>query len=409
LASRAAEAGRIAVAVAGAACAVALVLAYPSPAQLPPLPGTPPPPPADGDGSSKVRVATTETGAEIPETLPIRRQPGVGAKVAISLRPGDLPGLEPGDQLEVTAEVEVTTDCLQRNRASLECRGKAYRFNPRVGATLILASSEDATTGLPLSTRQEIVCRQKLPARQHHCYMALTPPPFQVTDEGALPCSSDCRVNLVMDASHRLARRGTVLLLGGNNRDGKIKQDKGSIDAVRIRPADPSQVPPPLPDGTDVTVTGERVTTGLSLDEPPRRSVVYSQRLEDLEEGDQLAVRAGMLTGIKRLRHNAKIGARIVLADGPQETVPSLEGVQVSGENGEITENNGYNCTQRTTPCATTKVGVLDVADGADEPLYANLVLSIGRVGGRAPGDNLVTVQEGGSLQVIRYPAEHKG
>jgi hypothetical protein len=400
-----------AVAVACAICALGLAVADPSAAQLPPLPG-PPTPPAPGPGdapSSKVRVGSTATGAEIPETLPIRGQPGKGAKVAASLRPGDLPGLQTGDQLEVTAEVEVTTDCLQRHRLESECRGKAYRFNPRVGATLILAGSEDATTGIPLSDRQQITCRQKLPARQHHCFMALTPPPFQVSDESTLPCADSCRVNLVMDASHRLARRGTVLLLGGNNREGKVKQDKASIDVVRTRPADASATPPPLPVGTTVSATGERMTTGISLDEPPRTSVVYSQRLDDLEEDEQLAVRAGMLTGIKRLRHNAKIGTRIVLADGPLDKLPSLEGIQVEGETGQITENNGFNCTQRTTPCATTKVGVMEVKDEADGPLYVNLVLSIGRVGGRSPGDNLVTVQEGGGLQVVRYPAEHKG
>jgi hypothetical protein len=394
-----------------AVCAASLALADRSAAQLPPLPGAPPPPGSPpGNPSSKVRVGTTGTSAEIPQALPIRRDAGMGSKVVISLRPGDLPGLQQGDQLEVTAEVEVTTDCLRRERIGTECRGKAYRFNPRVRAQLFIAASEDVTTGLALSQPQQITCRQKLPARQHHCYMALTPAPTQISDEAALPCTPDtCRVNLVMDASHRLARRGTVLLLGGNNRAGNIRQDKGSIDVVRIRPADPSESPPPLPVGTTTTVTAERMSSSLSLDEPPRTTVVYSRRLDDLEEGEQLAVRAGMTTGIRQLRHNAKIGSRIVLADGPLDRIPSVAGIQLEGENGEITENNGYNCTQRTTPCQTTKVGVLEVEDDASGPVYVNLVLSIGRVGGRAPGDNLVTIQEGGGLAVVRFPANQKG
>jgi hypothetical protein len=409
--SRSADLRRISLAVACAVCVACIALADRSFAQLPPLPGQPAPPGSPPEApSSKVRVASTEAGAEIPETLPIRGRPGRGGKVIISLRPGDLPGLQQGDQLEVTAEVEVTTDCLRRTRASTECLGKAYRFNPRVRAQLFLSGSEDTTTGLALSEPQQITCRQKLPARQHHCYMALTPPPTQITDEAALPCTPDtCRVILVMDASHRLARRGTVLLLGGNNRGGKVKQDKGSIDAVRIRPADPSESPPPLPVGTTTTLTSERVSSSLSLDEPPRQTVVYSQRLDDLEEGEQLAVRAGMTTGIRQLRHNAKIGARILLADGPLDRIPSVAGIQVEGENGEITENNGYNCTQRTTPCQTTKVGVLEVKDDAPGPVYVNLVLAIGRVGGSAPGDNLVTIQEAGGLSVVRFPANQKG
>jgi hypothetical protein len=416
LASRSADLRRIGVLAACAICALSLALADRSWAQLPPLPGEPPPPPPNpspgspGPPSSKVRVGSTGASAEIPETLPIRRHPGRGSKVVISLRPGDLPGLQSGDQLEVTAEVEVTTDCLRRTRTSSECRGKAYRFNPRVGATLILADSQNATTGLPLSERQQVTCRQKLPARQHHCYMALAPPPFLVSDESALPCGTNsCHVNLVMEASHRLARRGTVLLIGGNNESGNVQQGKGSVDAVRTRPPDPSQVPSPPPLGTTTHVTSERVATRLSLGEPPRKTVVYSQRLDDLEKGEQLAVRATMITGIKQLRHNAKISSRIVLADNPLDRDPGVTSADASSEEGEITESNGFNCTQRTTPCTTIKSGVLEIEEDVSDALYVNLTLSVGRVGGRAPGDNLVTIQEGGSLEVVRFPAAQKG
>jgi hypothetical protein len=58
-----------------------------------------------------------------------------------------------------------------------------------------------------------------------------------------------------------------------------------------------------------------------------------------------------------------------------------------------------------TTPCTTDKVGVIGLVEDADQTLYANLVMGIGRVGGRAPGDNLVRFLDGG-LQVTRYPAE---
>jgi len=116
-----------------------------------------------------------------------------------------------------------------------------------------------------------------------------------------------------------------------------------------------------------------------------------------------------MITGIRQLHHNANISARIVLTDGPLSPDPLLGEGEMAREVGEITENNGFNCTQRTTPCETIKAGVLEIAEDAQGPLYVNLVLSIGRVGGRAPGDNVVTVQDGGHLDVVRYPAEHKG
>jgi hypothetical protein len=368
-------------------------------------------PPALGGGggqqdepSSKVLVASTEASAEITQAIPITRH-GRGEVVA-SLRPDDLPDLRTGDQLEVSAEVEVTTDCNRQHES--DCRGKAYRFNPRIGATLILSDRAGALEGFPLGASQ-ISCRQKLPAREHHCYVALTPDPVLI-DEQALPCvTGTCRVNLVMDASHPRARKGDVVLLGGNAGEKKVKQDKASIDAVRIRPADPEQVPPAPPNGTTIDSTSERLVTGLSLDEPPRTAVVYSQRLENVKEGDQIAARGLLITGITQLRHNANITARIILTDSAVSPYPLLGEGENARERGEITESNGFNCTQRTTPCETIKAGVLRVDQDAAGPLYVNLVLSIGRVGGRAPGDNMVTVQEGGYLRVVHYPAEHEG
>jgi hypothetical protein len=362
----------------------------------------------DGGQSSKVLVASTEASAEITQAIPITRDGR--SEVVASLRPEDLPDLRTGDQLEASAEVEVTTDCLLRQHAHMDdCRGKTYRFNPRIGATLILTADAGALEGYPLSARSQITCRQKLPAREHHCYMALTPDPVPI-DEATLPCvPGTCRINLVMDASHPRARPGNVVLLGGNKGEKKVKQDKSSIDVVRIRPPDPAQVPPEPPNGTTDQTTGERVVTGLSLDHPPRTAVVYSQRLESVRDGDQIAARGLLITGVRQLRHNANISARIILTDAPVSTTPLLGEGEMARERGEITESNGFNCTQRTTPCDTIKAGVLRVEGDAPGPLYVNLVLSVGRVGGRAPGDNLVTVQEGGFLRVVHYPAEHKG
>jgi hypothetical protein len=119
-------------------------------------------------------------------------------------------------------------------------------------------------------------------------------------------------------------------------------------------------------------------------------------------------VRATMITGIRRLRHNAKISSRIVLADGPLDMDPGPSSADASSEEGEITESNGFNCTQRTTPCTTIKAGVLEIEEDVSGPLYVNLTLSVGRIGGRAPGDNLVTIQEGGGLAVVRFPANQK-
>jgi hypothetical protein len=212
-----------------------------------------------------------------------------------------------------------------------------------------------------------------------------------------------------MDASHPRARPGNIVLVGGNKGEDKVKQDKTSIDAVRIRPADPALAPPPPPNGTTIDSTSERIVTALSLDKPPRTAAVYSVPLESVKEGDQIATRGLLITGITLLRHNANITARIILTDSAISPYPLLGEGENARERGEITESNGFNCTQRTTPCQTVKAGVLRVAEDTAGPVYVNLVLSVGRVGGKAPGDNLVTIQEGGYLRVVHYPAEQEG
>jgi hypothetical protein len=360
---------------------------------------------AQASTSSKVEVATTGDQSELVETLPITKRVARSPRVVMSLTPQKLPSLQTGDQLEVTAEVEVTTDC--RAQTS-ECVGEPYEFNPKVGARLVLASSPDTASGLELAPRQEIVCRQKIPDRQHHCMIVLAPTPLQV-DLGALPCSAEnCHVNLVLDSNHRRASvKRNVLLVGANNRNGRIVQDKGRVNAIRTRPGNPPVVPPPPPVGTAELGNSDRLTTGLTID-PPGEAVIYSQQLDGLRDGDQVAVQAGVTTDVTFLAHNVNVSSKVVLADDPFSTVPGVVGAEVSRLNGEITENNGFNCTHRTTPCATIKRGVAEIRRDADIPLYVNVVLNIGRIGGEA-GTALLPITEAGGLVVTRYPADQKG
>ena len=355
--------------------------------------------------SSKVEVATTGDRSELVETLPITKRAARSPRVVMSLTPQRLPSLQTGDQLEVTAEVEVTTDC--RAQTS-ECVREPYQFNPKVGARLVLASSPDTAAGLELAPRQEIVCRQKVPDRQHHCMIVLAPTPLQV-DLGALPCGTEsCHVNLVLDTYHRRGSvKRNVLLVGANNRNGRIVQDKGRVNAIRTRPGDPLVTPPPPPVGTSEVGNADRLTTGLTLD-PPGEAVVYSHQLDALRDGDQLAVQAGVTTDVTFLPHNVNVSSKIVLADDPFSTIPGVVGAEVSRLDGEITENNGFNCTHKTTPCATIKRGVAEIRRDANIPLYVNVVLNIGRIGG-APGTALLPITEAGGLGVTWYPADQKG
>jgi hypothetical protein len=355
--------------------------------------------------SSKVQVATTGDKSELVETLPITKQPARSPRVVMSLTPQKLPSLETGDQLEINAEVEVTTDC--RHQSS-ECVLEPYEFNPKVGAKIVVADRPDAGSGFELAPRTEIVCRQKIPDRQHHCMIVLAPPPLQV-DLAALPCNpADCHVNLVLDSYHRRGSvKRNVLLVGANNRNGRIVQDKGRLNVIRTTPGNPPVVPPPPPVGTAELGNAERQTTGLTID-PPGEAVIYSQQLDGLRDGDQLAVQAGVTTDVTFLAHNVNVSSKVVLADDPFSTAPGVVGSQVARLDGEITENNGFNCTHKTTPCATLKRGVAEIRRNAEIPLYVNVVLNIGRIGG-APSTALLPITEAGGLQVTRYPAEQKG
>jgi hypothetical protein len=390
------------IAIAGVGLAALIPPLFPSP------PAPPAPPPGDGGGGGvSVKIASTGDKSETRQTVPIARRPGGGSRVAMSMTPSQLPSLDPGDVLAVSAEVQVTTDCLN-GEPPRQCKGSSYRYNPVVGAQLVLAGNSEAATGsgtLALEGRRRIVCRQKLPSREHHCMIVFTAAELPVADPSSLPCAPQCHVNLVIDAHNPRARANDRLIIGSTGPNGGVVQDKGRINVIRTRGADPSAQPLPTPPGTVTAATHSPLIGGLTLDKPPRKAVVYSQPVEGLEAREQLAARAIMKTGVVRLRHNANVSAQIILADSPTAIHPSKAIRDISLLGGEITENNGFNCTQRTTPCTTDKVGVLGIIHDAPGIVYVNVVLSIGRIGGRSPGDNLVRVTEGG-LELTRYPPE---
>lgn len=360
---------------------------------------------AQNGTSSKVKVATTGNRSELVETIPITKKPLVSPRVVMSLGPDTLGALQNGDQLEVNAEAEITTDC---RFASSECVGQPYDVNPKIGASLVIATGPSTAAGFVLAPRQEVNCRQKLPNRQHHCVFTLQPPALQV-DLAALPCpASGCYVNLVMDTYHRKGSpKRNVVLIGANNRNGKVKQDKGRLNAIRTRPASPAEVPPPPPLGTLRIGTDAPTTNAISLN-PEAEAVIYSQQLDGLVDGDQIAVKAGLTTDVTLLNHNANVSTRVVLADSATETDPGTVGAEVSDLKGEITENNGFNCTKKATPCPSVKLGVITMKKNANVPLFVNLVLNVSGFGHAAPG-TFLPIPPAGGIEVTRYPASANG
>jgi hypothetical protein len=349
-----------------------------------------------------VLVTTSGSHSETRKTIPITRKARARRRVAMSMSAGRLPDLKARDRLKLTAELQVTLDCHKRSRS---CAGRPYLFNPRIGTQLVLARGRDATGGpgaTPLSSRHVIRCRGRpLSSRQHHCVLVFTHVSFDVRRLGSLPCRPrSCRVNMVVDANNRHARRGDRLVIGANKPSGRIVQDRGRINAVRLRPG--SQPPPPT------QVTRKRRHRSVPLD--AARTVVLSERLAGLRKGAQLAVLARYSADVSRLRYSARVTTHLILAAGPRATKPSRRVAKMSSSlQGQIAEANGYNCTKVQTPCPYTKVGVLRMRRDARNrrghriPLYVNLfVVSNPKRAQRRPGDRLAILPHP-KLKVARY------
>jgi hypothetical protein len=263
----------------------------------------------------KVLVATSGNRSETRKTIPITQRSRADRRVVMSMRPRNLPDLNAGDRLMLSAELQVTLDCIRRAHS---CAGRPYLFNARVGSQLVIGRGRNATAGrraTPVSRRKRITCRGKpLSSRQHHCVIVFKHASLNVERPAALPCEPrSCRINLVLDAHSRRARRGDKLVIGNNRPTGKIGQDKGRINAVRLRPG--SQAAPPK------TITRRRRRRSVALDESP--TVILSKRLVGLRKDEQLAVFARFTANVSRLPYTARVSSQLILARGPRATKPS--------------------------------------------------------------------------------------
>jgi hypothetical protein len=357
---------------------------------------------AQGGGGPHVLVATTGNDSELRRTVKIKKRKGPG-RVVMSMGPDVLPSLADGDRLFTTAELEVTTDCAQKGPG---CAGTPYKYNPSFTARLILASSPDARAGegtLEIGSQRR-KCNQR--DFGHHCVMVFTGSSLDVN--GQLPCApGSCYLNLVVESHKRKAKKGNRLLMGENEPDGSVAGDKGRINVTRFSPA--SQ--PATPSTT--------TTTPLATSIPVRKGegvVVYSQELTGLERKEQLRVSSGMTSNVTQLDYAALVRSRLILAPDPTATDPGKEVKELTEPKGEISEANGFNCTQRRPICRSTKVGVIGMRrDAEDEagdpiPLYVNLVVDTAKPGATpALGDTVLIDPVGGVLDVTRYPADLKG
>jgi hypothetical protein len=350
----------------------------------------------------RVLVATSGNFSETRKAIPITRRPRADRRVVMSMSARRLPNLQTGDRLKLTAELQVTVDCREPGSS---CAGRPYLFNPRVGSQLVLARGRGSTDGpnaKPVSRRRVTSCRGKpLSSRQHHCVIVFTRVSFDLHELGALPCRpASCRVNLVLDAHNRRARRGNKLVIGASKPSGRIVQDRGRINAIRLRPG--AQPPPP------VATSRRRRHHSIPLDET--RTVILSKRLVRLRKGGQLEVLAGYRADVSRLPYSTRVTTHLILARSPRATETSpLVANMSSSFHGQIAEANGSNCTKVQTPCPYTKVGVLRMRRDARSraghriPLYVNVyVVSNPKRARRRPGDRLAVLAHP-KLKVARY------
>jgi hypothetical protein len=380
--------------------AAALAVAFPAPLAEPAVAER-------AQQQPKVLVATSGNRSETRRTIRITRRSRAARRVVMSMRPRNLPDLKARDRLVASAEVMVTVDCIKRRRS---CAGRPYLYNPRVGAQLVLARGRNATGGrraTPISARKRITCRgAPLSSRQHHCVIVFKHPSLAVHHPAALPCAPrSCRVNLVLDAHSRQAHRGDKLVIGNNRPTGKIGQDKGRINVIRLRPS--SQPAPPK------AISRRRRTRLVRLDETP--TVIASQRLGGLRKDAQLVVLARFKTDVSRLPYTARVSSQLILARDPSATRPGPRVKRMASFEGEIDEINASNCTKVQTPCPYTKVGVLRMTrdarsrSGHPIPLYVNLyVISNPKRAGRRAQDRLPILSHL-KLEVKRYAPSLRG
>ena len=332
-----------------------------------------------GGNPPKADVATTGNDSELLTKVPISKKPGTRERVAMRLGPDQLKPIQVGDRLRASAEVQVSTTCVENGP---RCIGRSYQANPTITAKIVLSPSLEAQSGyLPLSESRSVLCKQRRPNRNHHCTIAIPNTETTITDLAALPCPPDaCYVNLIVGATSKKSKKGDVVVLGADRPDRTVQKDKGRLNVVQAR----GRVPAPA-----VTSSETLLNSQLPLTEgkKEKRRVVYSVPIPAPRKGEVLAFDASFLADISALRFNTFIGSRVLMATDPTATTSEGFAKTSIPLRGQATESNGYNCTLGASgfanPCTTVKAGatrisrdVIDETTGQPATLYLNVVAS---------------------------------
>jgi len=359
-----------------------------------------------------VNVSTTGLNAERIKKLPIAKKSGHKRRVAMSLPPGKVGPIGNGDAVWAGAELEVSVTCLE---PMPQCIGKIYHYSPHLKAKLVLANGPKATRDkktFAISKVRRQRCSQELPNRNHHCVLALDGI-RAIEDASKLPCDR-CYVNLVVEAYHRKAKKGNVVVVGTDQDNGKIAQDKGMLHAATFDPGPRPVVEPNVtkqPSKRKIPVGGHHSSSRKSV-------VVYSDRLNELRAGEQLLIDAKVRVKTGHLGYGALLQSQLIISEKPNSASRAGTPNKVLSSKGIINPQNGFNCTKgrsgHTSPCTLRKLAAVRIfrdartrplaGEGPFVPLFVNLVVSSkAEFGGHRhrPGD--VAKVRGGTLSVTRF------
>jgi hypothetical protein len=364
---------------------------------------------AHGDTEPELITTIASRGSnETRETIPITQARGAQPFVVLSERVMAGGGLRRGDILRATAELQLSTTCVLDEP---RCIGSRYSYSPRMDAQVVLASSPTATGGSnadPISGVRTKRCNQKRPNRNHHCVFVFFDAVQRVRNVGNLPCPPDgCYLNVIASADHPSAGAGDVVIVGADRPDGSVDGDKARIDGLLER----GDIPPPA---TKVGGAKMRDTVPItpSGDGPSGQKVVRSLRLEGLRKGDALRISAEQRIGISSVPYNVFIGTRMILSTSPTETRTNGFVSNVMSSGGEITEQNGFNCTQggsaHQNPCNAQKAATAYVKrrmperGGEPKPVFVNIVMTgLPKLTTGQPSDKMSVLD--GQIKAERY------
>jgi len=348
--------------------------------------------PSARGGAVGMRAANTRSHPELRKTLPITREKRAERRVVMSLKLARLGGLAKGDRLRFTSEFQASTDCHFR---SPRCAGRPYDYSPLIESRLYLARERFTKGGkgaVPLTGWSGRRCSQA----EHHCIFAHRWKQREIRRLRDLPCAPDrCRINLVVSASSSQAHKGDKVVIGGNQPDGYIAQDRGRISAIRLH----GRGRPDLRKMHSGRIRNRRLPFDRS------RRVIYAIRVP-VRGRDVIAASAKLVMATGTVPYRFRVGAQLITARSATEATSRGYARRGVSESGEVDEMNGFNCEQRRKRCGVLKTGMLTVRDGSRatrRPLFVNLVVETNpKEAGEKSGDRAV-VERRSALRVRRY------